>query len=87
MDIVGQFGGMKDKRSQVQVMGRVLREGTHQEGSWKRVTQEMLAPWPRVCLCWSMLRLKMMLECVLEVSWTEFLLKVHSKLRRCPDSH
>lgn len=61
---------MKDKRSQVQVMGRVLREGTHQEGSWKRVTQEMLASLAQGLFVLVYTRLKMMLECVPEVSWT-----------------
>ena len=61
---------MKDKRSQVQVMGRVLRAGTHQEGSWKGVTQEMLASPAHRLFVLVYTRLKMMLEHVPEVSWT-----------------
>lgn len=61
---------MKDKRSQVQVMGRVLRAGTHQEGSWKGVTQEMLAYLAQGLFVLVYTRLKMMLERVPEVSWT-----------------
>lgn len=49
---------------------RVLRAGTHHEGSWKGVTQEMLASLAQGLFVLVYTKLKMMLERVPEVSWT-----------------
>lgn len=48
-------------------MGGALRAGTHGEGCWKGVTQEVLAVLGLGAACVVLYKAKMMLECAPEV--------------------